>query len=248
MPPYQFMGEAIGDPRLLVASLARNWEDGKKHLFRGLLAAHFRSCRQEWAEACLAAEEEASRANGRDDIIYWRLLYKLHPELKEFYWRGRVFAGPPALGRDLLERLWRQDRSQDDYYESVLAEKLLTAYAAAAAPQNEPLRKAAAALEEAYLLEKNSSVRPAALTKTFYLTAYTLSGQKLLNLDGRQLRTVGELAAYLRERLAESFAAFEGLCRQLVDYDGNLDLQLEAWLITIGKQQELDCWRALMRE
>lgn len=245
MPPYQFMNESITDPRTLVEAFAKNWEEGKKHLFRGLVTAHFRIFNQEIATQCLAAEEEASKTNGRDDIIFWKLLYKLNPSLKGFYWRGRTFESLPALGRDLLDHLWKKDKSQDKYYETVLSEKLLTEYVATAVPKNESFKKAAASIEESYQLKKNEHTD---LTKTFYLMAYTLSGQKLLNIEGQQFRTVGELAGYMRERLEESFDAFERLCHRLVDYDGNLDIQLEMWLITIGKKKELDNWRALMRE
>lgn len=245
IPPYNFMNESITDPRILVEAFAMNWEEGKKHLFRGLVSAHFRIFNQEIAKHCLAAEEEASKRNGRDDIIFWKLLYKLNPSLKGFYWKGRTFESLPALGRDLLDHLWKKDKSQNKYYETVLSEKLLTEYIALAAPKNEPLKKAAAAIEESYQLEKMENTD---LIKTFYLMAYTLSGQKLLYLEGQQYRTVGELAGYMREKLEESFEAFEKLCHNLVDYDGNLDIQLEMWLITIGKKKELENWRTLMRE
>lgn len=245
MPPYQFMNESITDPKVLVEAFAKNWEEGKKHLFRGLISAHFRFFNQEIEKQCLSAEEEASKTNGKDDIIFWKLMYKLNRGLKGFYWKGRTFESLPALGRDVLDHLWKKDKSQDKYYETVLSEKLLSEYVAIAAPQNEPLRKAAAAIEESYQLEKNEHTN---LIKTFYLMAYTLSGQKLLNIEGQQFRTVGELAGYMREQLDESFEAFERLCHKLVDYDGNLDIQLETWLITIGKKKELENWRTLMCE
>ncbi|MDR1322444.1 MAG: protein kinase [Gracilibacteraceae bacterium] len=244
-PPYKFMKESITEPRILTEAFAKNWEEGKKHLFRGLLSAHFRVFNQGIARQCLAAEEEASKTNGKDDIIFWKLLYKLNPGFQGFYWKGRVFESLPALGRDLLDRLWKKDNSQDKYYETVLSEKLLTEYVALIAPKNEALQKAAVAIEDSYQLEKTERTD---LLKTFYLMAYALSGQKLLYLEGQQFRTVGELAGYMRERLEESFEAFEKLCHRLVDYDGNLDIQLEMWLITIGKKKELENWRALMRE
>ena len=46
----------------------------------------------------------------------------------------------------------------------------------------------------------------------------------------------------------ESFEKFESLCHRLVDYDGNLDFQLETWLMAIGKQKEIEIWRASMNE
>jgi hypothetical protein len=78
--------------------------------------------------------------------------------------------------------------------------------------------------------------------------AYTLSERKLLSLAGQQFRTVDELAGYMRELLETSWEAFAKLCYKLVDRDGDLDTQLEMWLIAIGKKKELENWRALTRE
>ena len=245
MPVYKFLGEDFTDPAMLVNAFAKHWEEGKKHLFRGMVTAHFRLWNQDIARKCQAAEEDASRENGKDDIIFWRLLYQINPKLKGFYWRGQTFESLPAFGRDILEKLWDKDRSQYSYYNSVLAERLLSQYVQMAAPKNEKLKRAASAIEDSYELEKDNGTD---MQRTYYLMAYTLSGQKLLLLDGEQIRTVGELASYMRSVLAESFEKFESLCHRLVDYDGNLDFQLETWLMVIGKQEEIEKWRASMNE
>ena len=245
MPVYKFLGEDYTDSALLVTAFAKNWEEGKKQLFRGMITAHFRSWNQEIARKCQAAEEEAGRENGKDDIIFWKLLYQINPKLKGFYWMGQTYESLPAFGRDVLEKLWDKDKSQYSYYNSVLSEKLLSQYVLMAAPKNEKLKKAAEAIEDSYELEKNNGTD---MQRTYYLMAYTLSGQKLLLLDGEQIRTVGELASYMRGVLAESFDKFESLCHRLVDYDGNLDFQLETWLMAIGKQNEIEKWRASMNE
>lgn len=245
MPAYQFLGEEYTDPTLLVNAFAKNWEEGKKDLFRGKVTAHFRPWNQDIARKCQAAEEEAGRENGKDDIIFWKLLYQINPKLKGFYWRGQIYESIAAFGREVLEKLWDKDTSQYSYYNSILSEKLLSQYVLMAAPKNEKLKKAADAIEDSYELEKNNGTD---FQRTYYLLAYMLSGQKLLLLDGEQIRTVGELASYMKKTLAESFGAFEKLCHRLVDYDGNLDFQLETWLLAIGKQDEIEKWRASMNE
>lgn len=245
MPAYQFLGESYTDPAQLVTAFAKNWEEGKKQLFRGYITSHFRTYNQDIARKCQAAEEEAGRENGRDDIIFWKLLYQIHHKLKGFYWKGQTFESLPAFGRDVLEKLWDRDHSQFSYYASILGEKLLSQYVLQAQPKNEKLKKAAAAIEDSYELEK---INGTDMRRTYYLMAYTLSGQKLLLLDGEQFRTVGELAGYMRSVLEESYDRFESLCHRLIDYDGNLDFQLETWLIALGKQDEIDKWRASMNE
>ena len=65
---------------------------------------------------CIDAEEEAMRTNGKDDVIFWKLLYKLNGNTTEFYWKGRMYQGLPALGREVLENLWKNDTTNDSYY------------------------------------------------------------------------------------------------------------------------------------
>ena len=245
MPVFKFLGEDYSDPVQLVAAMARNWEEGKKRLFRGELTAYFRPWNQDLARKCQAAEEEAGRENGKDDIIYWKLLYQINPKLKGFYWMGQTFESLPAFGRDVLDRLWDKDNSQFPFYNSILSERLLSQYVQIVQPKNEKQKKAADAIEDSFELEKNNGTD---MMRTYYLMAYTLSGQKLLLLDGEQIRTVGELANYMKSVLAESFDKFESLCHRLVDYDGNLDFQLETWLMAIGKQKEIEKWRESMNE
>ncbi len=245
MPVYQFLGESYTDPAQLVSAFAKNWEEGKKQLFRGHIKSHFRTYNQDIARKCQAAEEEAGRENGRDDIIFWKLLYQIYPKLKGFYWKGQIFESLPAFGRDILEKLWDKDYSKFSYYASILEEKLLSQYVLQVQPKNEKLKKVAAAIEDSYELEK---INGTDMRRTYYLMAYTLSGQKLFLLDGEKFRTVGELVGYMRSILDESYDRFESLCHRLIDYDGNLDFQLETWLIAIGKQNEIEKWRESMNE
>ena len=70
MPAFKFLGEDFTDPAALAAAFAKNWEEGKKQLFRGHVTAHFRTFNQELARKCQAAEEEAGKENGKDDIIF----------------------------------------------------------------------------------------------------------------------------------------------------------------------------------
>ena len=245
MPAFKFRNTEYHSIPELVKALAQNWEEGKKQLFRGMLGNYFRTWNQELSRKCQAAEDEAARENGKDDIIFWKLLYQIEPRLQGFYWRGQTYESLAALGRDMLERLWHDDASQYAFYQSILSEKLLTKYVQMAQPKNEKMQKTVAAIEDSYTLEKNNGTD---MKRTYYYMAYSLSGQKLLYLDNETIRTTGELATHMKRVLEESYEKFEALCHQLVDYDGKLDFQLETWLMAIGKQDELEKWRASMSE
>ena len=186
------------------------------------------------------AEEEATRTAGKDDIIFWDLLYKIYPELNGFYWMGQTYESLPALGRDMLERLWRNDKSNYSYWDSILENKLLTNYLSKVKSKNENLADAASALETAHNVG-NRSKRDTIMN--YYTMAYLLSGQKLFAIGEKRLKSVSELTAHMKGLLDSSYEEFEDFCHSMIDYDDTLDVQLEAWLIALGKRKELDAWR-----
>ena len=239
MNPYKFMGETYVEVSELTKALALNWNEGKKQLFRGILSEFFKSCNPEIAGFCIDAEEEATRVNGRDDIIFWKLLYKLNPNTTDFYWKGHVYQGLPALGREILEKLWKNDTGNDAYYYEVLNEKILSKYVEMKAGKNKTLLEAVKGLEDGHKLADNQRAKQ----KNLYLMAYMLSGQKLMHFDGMEFRTVGEFADYMKELLDDSYEKFESACHNLIDYDDNLDVQFESWLLALGKKKELKAWR-----
>ena len=140
----------------------------------------------------------------------------------------------------MLEKLWDQDHSDDAFLREILKEHVLSAYVSDVSGDNGRLMKAAEALEAAYDLEEAEGTDG---RRAFWLSAFTLSGQKLLMADGEQFRTPGELAGYMRKLLNSSYKRFASFCHQLADADGTPDPQLEAWLTVLGRQEELKKWR-----
>lgn len=243
MNPYKFLGETYVEIAELTKALALNWNEGKKQLFRGILSGFFKGCNPELAGFCIDAEEEATRINGRDDMIFWKLLYKLSPNATDFYWKGRTYQGLPALGREILEKLWENDTSNDTYYNEILEEKILTNYVAIKADKNKVLADAVKGLEDGYKMADTGRAKK----KNLYLMAYMLSGQKLMHFEGKDFRTVGEFADYMKDLLDESYEKFEATCHKLIDYEDNLDAQFESWLLALGKKKELTSWRENIR-
>ena len=241
IPTYTFLGQGYKDIPSLVTALASNWNDGKKQIYRGLMSAFFKNFNPEIAGYCMDAEDEASRTAGKDDIIFWNLLYKIYPELNGFYWMGQIYESLPALGRDMLEKLWKNDKSNYAYWDSILGNKLLTNYLTIVKSKNAGLSAAASALETAHSLA-NRSKRDTLMN--YYTMAYLLSGQKLFSIGNKQIKNVSELTAYMKSLLDSSYEEFEDFCHSLIDYDDTLDVQLEAWLIALGKRKELEAWRS----
>jgi hypothetical protein len=77
----------------------------------------------------------------------------------------------------------------------------------------------------------------------YYKTAYLLSGQKLMAVGNKRLGSIEELTAHMKGLLDISYAKLQEFCHSMIDYGDTLDAQLEAWLIALGKTQELQQWR-----
>lgn len=245
IPVYTFLGQGYKSIPSLVTALAENWNDGKKQLYRGLLSGFFKSFNPEVAGYCIDAEEESTQTAGKDDVIFWNLLYKIYSDLNGFYWLGHIYESLPALGRDMLEKLWKNDKSDHTYWDSILENNLLSNYLTNIKSKNNDLKKASAALETAHKLPGKSK-RDTLMN--YYTMAYLLSGQKLLHVDNKQLKDISELTAYMKGLLDSSYEEFEGFCHSLIDYDDTLDVQFEAWLIALGKRKELENWKKQLEE
>ncbi len=241
--PYNFNDKDFTDINSLVIELATCWDKGKKDLFRGYLAAHFKNTsNQKLARICDDAEEAARTGTRNDDIIFWKTLYKLAPGIKAFFWKGRKFESLPAFGRNMLERLWKNDKSDYEYYNSILEERVLTQFVELHASSNDELKKAAKNIEDMFKVGKQNKPE-----KIYYSMAYMLSGQKIFDFDGKQFRTVGELAEHMKGLLNNSYDAFMSCCHKLIDNHDNVDIQLECWLIALGKGNELAQWKKSLK-
>lgn len=244
--PYAFAGTEYSEKSELVQALIENWTEGKKQLFRGLLSNYFKPWDSRSYQLCMEAEREATRTSGKDDKIFWKTMYALDPKKKDFFWKGKTYAGLPAMGRDLLEHLRQNDPSMNDFMESIFREDVLSAYVSLMEPNNEVMLDSVRGLEA---MHRAYDRRPREQRVNLYLTAYMLSGQKILYVAGQEFHTLDEFSAYLRELLGENnenLPAFKEFCHKLVDHYQNLIPPLESWLIALGKRDELEQWKQAM--
>ena len=140
----------------------------------------------------------------------------------------------------MLEKLWANDESNFKYWNNILKNKLLTRYLTIVNSKNESLAAAVSALEAENAI---SNRQKRYVVISYYHLAYLLSGQRILHVGDKNLKNATELAAYMRELFDSSYQEFERFCQQMLDGNNMLDAQLEAWLIALGKREELDSWR-----
>ncbi len=239
IPTYTFMRQKYTNMIALADALATNWNEGKKQLFRGILSGFFKSVDPEKASICMDAED-AQANGGNADFLFFQTIYKLCPTMRTFYWRDSHFESLPELGSSILEHLRSNNRSNYGLYDEILSRKVISEYITIKGEKNEQMINAARSLEERFI-NHHSDEHEKELS--YYLTGYMLSGQRTYLLDGKLYSSVDELVQMLYGLLSLSESAFERLCNQIIDRTGTLSEQFEAWLITLGKHEELQKWR-----
>ena len=239
IPAYSFNGQKYSDTDKLIAAFGENWKDGKKQLYRGLMSGFFKTFDPEIAGYCLDAEDEASKSGANDDLVFWNLLYKISPEATSFYWDGRVYESLVILGEEILNHLRNDIKSNYAFWSDILSNGLISSYTKRLMSENKDLIDALKGIESAFKYSKSDRETLIA----YYLLGYILSGKKTLIIDKSEFDSVDALAAYMKELLDKSYEEFEKFCHKMIAYDDTLDVQFEAWLISIGKRNELENWK-----
>jgi serine/threonine protein kinase len=239
-PAYTFLNENYFEKSSLFTAFAEHWEEGKKQLFRGMISGFFMPYDTRIANLCAEAQEEAEKEPNKKDILFWQMLYQVNPEWKTFYWKNFKFASLPELGNVMLAKLWSGSTDAYPLWDDLLQNEVITRATAIFFPQNEELKTSAKALEAMYRTE--SRTRRDRM-KIYYLMAYLLSGQRVLYMDKKMFGTADELAIYMQGQLDASFEKLDEFCHRLIDENGELDVQFEAWLIALGKREQLEAWR-----
>lgn len=237
---YTFLENEYYDIPSLMIALADNWSEGKKHLYRGLLSAFFKTNNPEIASYCMDAEEAVTHSKDKSDLIFWSFLYRSCPKLNGLYWMGKTYESIPAFGLNMLKRLWNDDKSNFTYWDSILSNRVLSAYLEKIKSNDTNLITAILALETAH---NPSRIGRRDLMINYYTLAYLLSGQIVFNSGDKQFRSVVDLTTHIKGLLDSSYKEFEIFCHKLFEKDNTLDAQFEAWLIALGKRRELEDWK-----
>lgn len=231
---YKFDGKKHSNINELVPALAKNWLEGKKHLTRKLLSEFFRRFDPELASYCMDVEEEIQR--GKDsDVAFWNLLYKLAPDVKEFFWKGKSYPSLQEFGQNILIKLRLSDMSDKNLWDEILSKHLLSQYLELHSQPKE-IVGAVKSLETTNRDRRNGLI-------SYYHIAYLLTGKKELLVDGKNFSTPEELAEHMNSLLDDSMETFEKFCYKLINKENSLNEEFEAWLIALGKRNELNAWK-----
>lgn len=162
-----------------------------------------------------------------------------------FSFDGKSYKTLSELGKEMLEKLWAKDSADYPKWEKILSEKKLSEHIEKNCPDEETLLSAIKSTENAFGL---SSVTARDKEISYYNTAYLLAHDAVFCYKKNKFTKLSDLAEYLKLTAEKSYEDFEEFCHSMVGYDDVLDTQLEAWLLAIGKQPELDEWKKMLSE
>ena len=227
------------DIHSFAVALANNWEHGKQELLNGTFDTYFGKDNPERAEFYQKIKEVLLAEPTDIDVIFLDFLYQLDPSLSGFYKKGKFYESFSAFGKEMLEMLYVKDDSDQLFWDGMLRQHILTKHMERLFGHTEDLKKAE--YLESLLTEKDEDDHSLLLRN--YLMAYLIADDIFFRVEDQKLRTVAELTQYMKNLLDQSYEALEDFCHTLVDYNDVLDAQLEAFLIALGKQNELLVWR-----
>ena len=106
--PYYFNGSNYYSLKDFTEALLSSWEEGKKELFRGFLSRNFELRDDRLSmDLCLRAES-TFEANPQDgDVIFWKLMYSLSPEISGIYWQNLHFSSLKDVAVSLCDEMNR---------------------------------------------------------------------------------------------------------------------------------------------
>jgi serine/threonine protein kinase len=238
MSPLEFGDEVYTDSDELFHALARQWEEGKKYIFRGYLHDYFKGQGMiRLASACKDVEEAGT------DEAYLHFLYQNCHSLDKIYWKENAWS-PQEFGLAILKKLWS---CLDQYGEPEVANLkdemeyieigLVSTYYES---RHEEMLRQFAASAEKYIIQSERRKDMKCFFSVWYQLAYQLVGKALLYKDKHIFETYEDFVEDFERHLLSASDAdiLDNYIRRIVTgieaERPVLDLQMANWMSALG--------------
>ena len=226
--PYRFNNENYRDSLSLASALARNWNTGIKHLFRGLLTEFCRSNGlSDLAIVCSDAEEEY-RQNRDQNLVYFNFLYRFDPNLTDLAWREYTFINLSDLGDSYLENLFTGEDSMGDAVTEMVSRKILSKYVTLVAPEEHEVLQIIRSLEQQLQTAGDNMLSIKAFK---YTLAYSFATRKYFKFHGHTFMNYEETSRYFYDLINRSYTDYQTQREEFLNVSNNIILHL--WLKAI---------------
>lgn len=244
IPPITFQYNQYSTIGSLVDALGQDWINGRKRLYRSFLTQKFAVFNTDYASICQDAEDVIKQdRNANQDVEYFRVLYRLCPDLTSFHWKNVHYSNMRELGLDWLKGL----RSGDTEFLSNLAEimedGLFSLKESITAEKGERAQQIRA-IEEKYRL---AAAQRDELGKRqqMYVMAYLYAKTGELVTRFGSFYSLDELSDYVQQEMAKGEQAIEEIASELISSKCGSDFlsinsqdaapEFYGWLFVQGK-------------
>lgn len=232
---FTFAGRECRSAAELAQAMADAWDEARTALLNGSLAEGLDAVSLSAAAICQDAAAAAAAGEITPDRAVLTVIHHLSGSAITV-WQGRRYAHGIDLGSSLLQAL-RGTGTIPAHFDSLMMSGAASVFA------EETHRPGLRGLEARYAAP-DCTLRER--TCLMYMVGFLLCGTAALVMEGETFLTVEQLSAWLEARAKRSAAAFTRACHRLLDADHLLDPQAEAWLIALGRRQDVAKWQAEM--
>ena len=229
----EFAGRLCNSRKELALAMADAWDDARTALLTSSLAEQLDAADLPAAAFCRSLTARVAVGEITPDRAVLEAIHTMSGQ-PLVVWCGRRYASAQDLGGSLLQAL-RGTGVIPAHCDSLMRSGAASLFA------DESQRAPLSALEARYAAPDCS---PREQTLLMYMVGFLLSGVAAFVLEEETFYTVEQLAGWLEARAKRSAAAFTRACHRLLDEDYLLDPQLEAWLIALGRRQDVALWQA----
>lgn len=228
----EFAGRLCSCRAELAQAMADAWDEARAALLASTLAGQLDASDLPAAALCRSLTARIAAGDITPDRAVLEAIRALSGQ-PLIIWCSRRYASAQDLGGSVLQAL-RGTGVIPAHCDSLMRGGAASLFA------DESQRTALAALESRYAAPDCSGRER---TLLMYMVGFLLSGVAAFVLEDETFYTVEQLSEWLESRAKRS-AAFTRVCHRMLDEDYLLDPQLEAWLIALGRRQDVALWQA----
>ena len=237
MLPYRFAGSVITETSELAEKLNEHWDEGKKHLFRGLLLSHFKKdSNADIISKLMDFEEETDTCD--PDILIFKCIYAINPNLKQLIWKGHEWNDLSEFGADILNAVRNNNNSFLQLVDEMISKSVLSQYVLCTAPRAEAQLNVLRSIESQFRTFPNDNNERKI---QYYKIGYILADEKTYVSSRETFHSIDDLICYFKNLNLSSDVEYEKACRSLLCTNENeLDPQYLCWINAIGLGEKLE--------
>ena len=186
------------------------------------------------ASYCMDAEDEI-KSGKNIDLVFWQLIYKISPRTEKFFWSNSIYSSIVEFGQEILNDLRKSDFTKRAFWDEIIKYHLPSEYMKIHGEDNHLI--SAVRVVEISNFDRGDDLRK------YYVLAYLLVKKTELKIADKLFYTIEELSAYMNELAKLSIEDFEDFCYKMVMENNQLSPEFEAWLIALGKREEIEKWK-----